>query len=125
MACRCSDTGGVPPARGDGCKADRYARKANTPFRQDGLAARAPSGTPGGSFGFPHGGAGFWTPCSAERVHEDAGVARDERHRVHSCIVRSFCAVRGDASNSKRTGGGKVTTNTGINRWFAFYQAKH
>ncbi len=51
---------------------------------------------------------GSRTSRSAERSDEDVGIAGDERNRMHSCAVFTFCAVCCDASNSQRTGGGNV-----------------
>lgn len=98
----------MTPAVGD---TDRSARKVNTPFRQDGPALRVPSGAPGVVLRAPDCRAGFGTACPAERGDEDVGVTGDERHRVHSYAVFTFRAVRCDAPNSQRTGGGNVTVD--------------
>lgn len=88
--------------------ADRFARKVNTPFRQDGPAARVPSGAPGVVFGVSDGCVGFGAAGSAERSDEDVGITGDECHRVHCYAVFTFCAVCCDAPDSQRTGGGNV-----------------
>lgn len=97
------------PAVGD---ADRSARKVNTPFCQDGPAPRVPSGTSGVVFRVSDCRAGFGTACFAQRDDEDVWIAGDQRHRVYSSVLFTFCVVCCDASNSKRIGGGNVTVPT-------------
>ncbi len=83
-----------------------FAWKVNTSFRQDGPALRVPSGTSRLVFSVSDCCVGSGTACSAQCSDEDVGITGDECHRVHSNAVFTFCAVRCDASNSQRTGGG-------------------
>lgn len=102
------DTGGVPWPRCGWCHRcrDSFARKVNTPFRQDGPALRVPSGTTRVFFSFPDSRVGFRTAGSSQRSDEVVGITGDECYRVHCRAVFIFCAVCCDAATSQRIGGG-------------------
>lgn len=96
----------------------RYAKKkkkkVNTAFRQDGPAACLPSDTSGLVLGLSHRRAGSRAARVAQRGHEAVGSAGDERHRVHRAPLFTFRAVRRNAANSKRLGGGNDLANSGM-----------
>lgn len=86
-------------------------KTVNTPFRQDGPAACLPSDTSGLVLGLSDRRAGSRAARVAQRGHEAAGSAGDQRHRVHRALLFTFRAVRRDAANSKRLGGGNDLTS--------------
>lgn len=85
---------------------DHCVWKVNTPFVQDGPALCVPIGAPGVVFRVSDCCVGFGTTCPAQRSGEDVGITGDERHRVYSYSVFTFCVVCRNASNSSRIGGG-------------------
>lgn len=87
----------VTSAAGD---AERGAGNVNTPFRKDGPALRVPIGTSGVVFGLPNCCVGRRTACNSQCVDEDGRITGDERHRMYSYAIFTFCVVCCDASNS-------------------------
>lgn len=88
-------------------------KKVNTPFRQDGPAAWLPSGTSRLLLGLSDRRAGSRAAGVAQRGDEDVGFAGDQRHRVHRAVLLTLRAVRRDAANSERLGGGNDLANSG------------
>lgn len=76
------------------------------PVGQDGPAHRVPGRPSGRLLGAPHALVGVRTAGSAERGHAAAGRSGDQRPGVHRGALFTFCAVRGDATNTQRIGGG-------------------
>lgn len=85
------------PAVGNG---DGSAGKVNTPFCQDGPAPCVSIGTFGVVFSLPNCCVGCRTACNSHRSAEDAWITGDERHRMYSYAIFTFCLVCCDASNS-------------------------
>lgn len=79
---------------------ERGAGNVNTPFGQDGPALRVPIGPPGVVFSLPNCCVGRRTACDCQCVDEDGRITGDERHRMYSYAIFTFCVACCDASNS-------------------------
>ena len=83
-------------------------RKYSLNLWNDGSSPCAQSGSPGLVLRAPDGAAGLRAAGSAEHRDPGAGTTGEQRDRVHRGALFTFCVVHGDASDSKRIGGGDV-----------------
>lgn len=72
----------------------------NTAFGQDGPALRVPIDPPAVVFSLPNCCVGRRAACGPQCVDEDGRITGDQRHRMYSYAIFTFCVVCCDASNS-------------------------